>query len=45
MSDGSPAVRSYALTRALCVLIVVLMAAGMVYAGWIAVLNFPRIGV
>jgi len=42
---AAPAFRSYPLTRTLCVVIVLIMVAAVVYAGWIGILNFSRIGV
>ena len=45
MAAASSASRSYPLTRTLCLLIVLIMLAAVIYAGWIGLLNFPRIGV
>jgi hypothetical protein len=41
----SPASHSYPLTRTLCLVIVLIMVAAVIYAGWIGILNFSRIGV
>jgi hypothetical protein len=41
----SPASRSHALTRTLCVVVFVTMVVAVLYTAWIAVLNFSRIGV
>jgi hypothetical protein len=43
--DVAQAPGSFALTRGLCVLILVAMIAAVAYATWIGVLNFSRIGV
>ena len=45
MADAARASRSATLTNALCVVILLAMAAAVVYVAWIAILNFPRIGV
>ncbi len=45
MSSDSPPLGSTALTRALCVLIVVIMIAAVLYTAWIGIINFSRIGV
>lgn len=52
MSKGGPDVqeqqlphRYASLTKALCILIVALMVAGMLYAGWISVMYYGQIGV
>ena len=42
---ASPDSRSYPLTRTLCLVIVLIMVAAVIYAGWIGILNFSRIGV
>jgi hypothetical protein len=42
---ASPTSRSEALTRTLCVVIVVTMVAAVAYAAWISIVNFSRIGV
>jgi len=41
----SPASRAHPLTRTLCLVIVLIMVAAVIYAGWIGILNFSRIGV
>ena len=41
----SPASRSYALTRTLCLVIVLIVVVAVIYAGWIGISNFSRIGV
>lgn len=41
----SPASRSDALTRTLCLVIVLIVVVAVVYAGWIGISNFSRIGV
>jgi hypothetical protein len=41
----SPASRAQPLTRTLCLVIVLTMVAAVVYAAWIGILNFSRIGV
>ncbi len=38
-------VQGTGLTRWLCVVVLVVMAAAVVYAGWIGVINFSRIHV
>jgi hypothetical protein len=45
VTDTSPDSRSYPLTRTLCLAIVLIMLAAVIYAGWIGILNFSRIGV
>jgi flagellar basal body-associated protein FliL len=45
MSSDSPSIGNPALTRALCVVIVVLMIAAVLYTLWIGISNFSRIGV
>ena len=40
-----PLASSFALTRALCVVVLFAMIAAVAYATWIGVLNFSRIGV
>ena len=40
-----PFASSFALTRALCAVILAAMIAAAAYATWIGVLNFSRIGV
>ena len=40
-----PLASSFALTRALCAVILAAMIAAAAYATWIGVLNFSRIGV
>ena len=45
MAVAAPASRAYPLTRTLCLVIVLIMAAAVLYAAWIAILNFSRIGV
>jgi hypothetical protein len=40
-----PLASSFALTRALCAVILFAMIAAVAYATWIGVLNFSRIGV
>ena len=42
---ASPASRSEALTRALCVVFVLIMVIAVIYAAWIGIGNFSRIGV
>jgi hypothetical protein len=41
----SPASRSLVLTRTLCVVIFVTIVIAVLYAAWIGILNFYRIGV
>jgi hypothetical protein len=45
MAVVSPASRAHPLTRTLCLVIVLTMVAAVVYAAWISILNFSRIGV
>ena len=45
MADASRTSRSITLTGALCVVILLGMAAAVAYVAWIVVLNFSRIGV
>ncbi len=45
MAVVSPASRAYLLTRTLCFVIVLIMAAAVIYTVWIGILNFSRIGV
>lgn len=41
----SPASRSHTLVRTLCVVVFVIMIVAVIYATWIGVSNFSRIGV
>jgi hypothetical protein len=41
----SVTVRSHALQRALCLVVVIVVALAVIYASWIAISNFSRIGV
>jgi hypothetical protein len=41
----SPASRSHTLIRTLCIVVFVIMIATVIYATWIGVSNFSRIGV
>lgn len=45
MTASSVAVRSHALQRALCLIVVVIVVLAVIYATWIAFGNFSRIGV
>ena len=45
MSFVSSPPANTALTRALCMLIVVIMVAAVIYTAWIGISNFSRIGV
>ena len=45
MPDVAQAAGAFALTRGLCVVILVAMIAAVAYATWIGVINFSRIGV
>jgi hypothetical protein len=45
MSSDLPSIGNPALTRALCVVIVVSIVAAVLYAVWIGISNFSRIGV
>ena len=45
MTASSIAVRSHALQRALCLIVVLIVILAVIYATWIAVGNFSRIGV
>ena len=45
MTSDIPSIGQTALTRALCALIVVIMIAAVLYAAWIGISNFSRIGV
>ena len=45
MSSESPSIGNTALTRTLCAIIVVIMIAAVLYAAWIGISNFSRIGV
>ena len=45
MAVAAPTSRAYPLTRTLCLVIVLIMVAAVLYAAWIAILNFSRIGV
>ena len=45
MSADAPSIGNTALTRALCAIIVVIMIAAVLYAVWIGIINFSRIGV
>jgi hypothetical protein len=45
MSSDSPSIGNTALMRALCGLVVVIIIAAVLYAAWIAISNFSRIGV
>jgi hypothetical protein len=45
VTTSAVAVRSHALQRALCLIVVVIVALAVIYATWIAVGNFSRIGV
>lgn len=44
-TEALPAPRSPALVRGLAWLVLALMAVAMLYTGWIAAVNFHRIGV
>lgn len=45
MADAVGVSRSSALTRALCVVVLLGMAVAVAFSAWIAILNFSRIGV
>ena len=45
MTSDIPAIGNTALTRALCAFIVIIMIAAVLYAAWIGISNFSRIGV
>ena len=45
MTASSVAVRSHALQRALCLVVVLVVVLAVIYATWIAIDNFSRIGV
>jgi hypothetical protein len=45
MSSVSSAPGNTVLTRALCMLIVAIMVAAVIYSAWIGISNFSRIGV
>jgi hypothetical protein len=45
MAVDSPSIGSLRLTRTLCAVIVVIMCAAVLYAAWIGISNFSRIGV
>ena len=45
MTASSVAVRTHALQRALCLIVVVVVLLAVIYAAWIAIGNFSRIGV
>jgi hypothetical protein len=45
VADASRASRSSALTRALCVVVLLGMAVAVAFVAWISILNFSRIGV
>jgi hypothetical protein len=45
VSSDSPSVGDTLVMRALCALVVVIIIAAVVYAAWIAISNFSRIGV
>lgn len=45
MTASSVAVRTHALQRGLCLIVVVVVLLAVIYAAWIAIGNFSRIGV
>jgi|GEM_PF-6386279 len=45
MADAFTPARYASLTRTLCVVVLVIMTVAVVYAGWIAINNYSRIGV
>jgi hypothetical protein len=45
VTASSAAVRSHALQRALCLIVVVVVVLAVIYAAWIAIGNFSRISV
>jgi hypothetical protein len=45
MADGFTPARYASLTRALCLVVLAIMTVALVYAGWIAISNYSRIGV
>jgi hypothetical protein len=45
VADAVGVSRSSALTRALCVVVLLGMAVAVAFSAWIAILNFSRIGV
>lgn len=45
MTASSIGVRSHALQRALCLVVVVIVVVAAIYATWIGIGNFSRIGV
>jgi hypothetical protein len=45
MMPASPSARYATLLRALAIVVLIVMATGMLYAVWISLINFNRIGV
>ena len=45
MTASSVAIRTHALQRALCLIVVVVVVLAVIYTTWIAFGNFSRIGV
>ena len=45
MVDAFTPARYASLTRTLCIVVLVIMTAALVYAGWIAISNYSRIAV
>ena len=45
MADAFTPARYASLTRTLCIVVLVIMTAALVYAGWIAISNYSRIAV
>jgi hypothetical protein len=45
MADAFSPARYASLTRPLCLVVLAIMTVALVYAGWIAISNYSRIGV
>jgi hypothetical protein len=45
VSSDSPSIGKTALTRTLCAIVVVIIIVAVLYAAWIGISNFSRIGV